>query len=108
MAHTVGWTGDGADDLDDVARFIARDSPAYAQDLVHEALAAARSLRQFPERGRVIPEGADPAYRELFIRKSYGLLDRIDENRVFVVGFVHAARDLAALWERYEKPDPTS
>jgi plasmid stabilization system protein ParE len=108
MAHTVRWTLDASEDLDDVARFIARDSPAYAQDLVREALAAGRSLRRFPERGRVIPEGQDPEYRELFVRRSYRLLYRLVETRVFVIGFVHAARNLTALWERYQKPVPPS
>jgi toxin ParE1/3/4 len=107
MAHTVRWTKDAFADLDDAARYIARDSRAYAEDVVREALAAARSLRTFPERGRVIPEGNDPRYRELFVKKSYRLLYRIMDDRVVVVGFVHGRRDLFALWERYKSRLPS-
>jgi hypothetical protein len=52
-------------------------------------------------------EGNDPLYRELFVKKSDRLLYRIADKHVLVVGFVHAARDLSALWERY-KSRPSS
>lgn len=107
MAHAVRWSATAADDLEAVAVYIGRNSGAYARDVVREALRAAESLTISPERGRMTPEThGDPRHRELIVKRSYRLLYRIQENGdVIILGFVHGARDLAALWSRYER-DP--
>ena len=107
MARTVKWTETATNDLEEAADFIARDSRYYAAALVREARAAARSLRTFAERGRVVPEIDAPDNRELFIR-SYRLIYQVTTERVFIVALVHGARDLAALWERRGGPRETS
>lgn len=99
MARTVRWTESAAKDLDEAAHFIGRDSRFYAKALVREARAAARSLRTLADRGRVVPEFDAPDIRELFIR-SYRLIYRVTASRVFILAFVHGARDLTALWRR--------
>jgi len=62
-----------ARELDEIAQFIGRDSKFYAAAFVREARGAARSLKRFAERGRVVPEVADPEIRELFV-SSYRLV----------------------------------
>lgn len=59
---------------------------------------AARSLKIFAERGRVVPEARSSDIRELFV-KSYRLIYQITVDSVTVVAFVHSARDLVRLWE---------
>src|SRR5262245_26582706 len=66
-----------------------------------------QSLQTFAERGRVVPEIDAPDIRELFIR-SYRLLYQVTADRVFILAFVHGARDLTALWERRGGPRETS
>jgi plasmid stabilization system protein ParE len=68
VARTVKWTETAAKDLEEVAEFIGRDSRFYAAALVREARAAARSLRTFAERGRVVPEIDTLDIREIFVR----------------------------------------
>jgi plasmid stabilization system protein ParE len=63
---------------------------------MREARDAARSLQQFAERGRLVPEEKDPKIRELFVQ-SYRLIYRIRGNDVQIINFVHGARDLAAI-----------
>lgn len=99
MARAVRWTEAAAEDLEEAADFIARDSRFYAMALVREATAAARSLRTFAERGRPVPEANSADTRELFV-KSYRLIYKIGPQMNWVVAFVHGARDLGALWER--------
>ncbi len=99
MARTVRWTEAAADDLSEAAEFIAKDSPFYATALVREARAAAFSLRRFADRGRVVPESNSPAIRELFI-KHYRLIYQVTIDHVFILAFIHGARDLAALWKQ--------
>jgi toxin ParE1/3/4 len=96
---TLAWT-----DVEQIARFIARDSPRYAIVLQREAQAAARSLRQFAERGRIVPEREDDRLRELFVARSYRLIYRlVGDDAVDVIAFVHGARDLDAFLRRQER-----
>jgi toxin ParE1/3/4 len=107
VARTVRWTETATKDLEAVAEFIGRDSRFYAAALVREARAVARSLRTFAERGRVVPEIDASDIREIFIR-SYRLIYQVTADHVFILAFVHGARDLSALWERRGGPPETS
>ena len=99
MARKVTWTKSAWIDLDEVADYIGKDSPNYARAFVREVRDAARSLASLPERGRIVPEFNDPSIRELFVR-SYRLIYQVTGQTVYVVGFIHGARDIFALWER--------
>ena len=107
MARTVRGTENATQDLEGAAEFIGRDSRFYAAALVQETRAAARSLRTFAERGRVVPEIDAPDIRELFIG-SYRLIYQVTAERVFILAFVHGTRDLTALWGRRGEPPETS
>jgi plasmid stabilization system protein ParE len=98
MARTVKWTEVATEDLSKTAEFIAKDSPFYAMALVREVRAAAMSLRNFADRGRVVPESNSPEIRELFI-KQYRLIYQVTADNVFILAFIHGARDLAAIWQ---------
>ena len=91
MAAGVTWTQATQMELDCAASFIARDSQHYANELVKEARLTALSLRRFPRRGRIVPELANPAVRELFVGR-YRLVYEIKEDSVRVVAFLHGAR----------------
>ena len=99
MARKVTWTKSARIDLEEVADYIGKDSPHYAGAFVREVRDAARSLVYLAERGRTVPEFNDPSIRELFVR-SYRLIYQVAEEAVYVIGFIHGARDLLALWER--------
>jgi plasmid stabilization system protein ParE len=91
-------------DLAAAADFIARDSAFYASALVREVRLAALSLRHFSERGHRVPEGNDPTIRELFV-KNYRLIYQVTPQAVFILAFIHGARDLAGLWKQFNQPD---
>ncbi len=99
MARKVTWTETAWIDLEEVADYIGKDSPHYAGAFVREVRDAARSLAHIAERGRTVPEFNDPSIRELFVR-SYRLIYQVTGQTVHIVGFIHGARDLSALWER--------
>ena len=96
MGWRVKWTTPAWRDVEEQARFIARDSPRYAIALQRGAQAAASSLREFARRGRVIPEREDDNLRELIVGNSYRPVYRILADEVHVIAFVNAARDLDA------------
>ena len=87
----IVWTDSAWQELDDAASFIARVSPRYAATLTDEARSAARSLRKFPRRGRMVPEIGDETIREIFV-KSYRLIYEIRELEIVVLAFLHGAR----------------
>ncbi len=99
MARKVMWSYEATEDLDALAEYIARDSSFYAAAFTHEILDVSRSLNEFSERGRIVPELGDPKIRELLI-KDYRLIYNIEQSRVVILALVHGARDLKALWEK--------
>jgi toxin ParE1/3/4 len=99
MARKVTWTESAWIDLEEVADYIAKDSPHYAGAFIREVRDAARSLAYLAERGRIVPEFNDPLIRELIV-KSYRLIYKVTEQTTYILGFIHGARDLSALWER--------
>ena len=105
MARAVTWTEAAWKDLEEIADYLARDSRSYAAAFIREMRDAALSLSGFAERGRVVPEISDPAIRELFVRR-YRLIYRITEHTVYVLGIIHGARYLSALWEREKRSIP--
>ena len=93
MAWRVTWTDSAWRELEDAASYIAQDSPRYAAALMGDAWSAARSLKQWPRRGRTVPEFDNPAVREIFV-KSYRLIYEVHDNRVVILAFIHGARQL--------------
>ena len=97
MARQVIWTEVAWSDLQEVANYISQDSIHYAAALVREVRDAARSLNNFSERGHIVPEFNRPNIRELFVR-SYRLVYQVTESNIYILGFIHGARDLKTLW----------
>lgn len=104
MGWRVRWTTPAWADVEEQARFIARDSPRYAIVLQREAQAAAKSLRQFARRGRVVPERGDDRLRELLVGNSYRLIYRIvADDELHIVVFINSARDLDAFLKQADR-----
>ncbi|MBI3922696.1 MAG: type II toxin-antitoxin system RelE/ParE family toxin [Armatimonadetes bacterium] len=99
MALRVKWTETAWADPESVADYIAQDSPYYAAAFVRETRDAARSLARLSKRGRTVPEFDNPTVREIFVR-DYRLIYHLTPRTVYVIGFIHGARDLRSLWER--------
>jgi len=102
MARKIIWSFEATADLEAIADYIARDSSFYAASFVIEVREASRSLNEFSERGRIVPELSNPSVRELFI-KDYRLIYRIEESRVDILGLIHGRRDLKILWKKEQR-----
>jgi addiction module RelE/StbE family toxin len=96
MDIRVSWSPTALDDVDAIAEYIHRDSPAYASAVVSKLLEAARNLATSPNAGRIVPEFDDETIRERFVY-SYRLIYRIQGNDVLVVAVVHGRRLLVPL-----------
>jgi len=102
MARKIIWSFEATADLEAIADYIAKDSSFYAASFVIEVREASRSLNEFSERGRIVPELSNPSIRELFI-KDYRLIYRIEESRVDILGIIHGRRDLKTLWKKEQR-----
>ena len=102
MVRKINWAYEATADLEALAEYIARDSAFYASAFVQEIRDASRSLNEFFERGRIVPELGSSNIRELFVRE-YRLIYSIEESRIVILGLIHGKRDLRRLWERRER-----
>jgi plasmid stabilization system protein ParE len=101
--RTVTWSRSAESALDEVVTHINQDSPANARQVLVAALKAAASLAALAERGRVVPELADPTIRELLVLK-YRLLYRVSKEDVTILTFLRGVRDFAT-WRKDQVVD---
>jgi toxin ParE1/3/4 len=99
MDWEVIWTQAAWSDLEEIADYIAKDSPAYAAAFVSEVREASRSLSTLAKRGRMVPEFQSPSVRELLM-ENYRMIYKTGKNSTYIIGFIHGARDLKASWKR--------
>jgi plasmid stabilization system protein ParE len=94
--YLVRWADAAARDLEEIASFVARESPENAQRLLAKLEAAAASLELHPRRGRIVPElmfFGLRRWRELVVRP-YRLVYRIGTRSVIVLAVFDGRRDL--------------
>lgn len=90
----VEWSDLARDDLDDLVRYISRDSSFYALRFGQKIVLATRRLKDFPESGRLIPEADDKSLRQIIVQ-NYRVMYRLESNRVLVLAIMHGSRDVA-------------
>jgi plasmid stabilization system protein ParE len=97
VARKVVWAQAAVDDLEAAVEFVGRASESFAATLARDAIDASRSLSQFAERGRVVPEVEHPDLRELFVR-AHRMIYRVGKQDVTIVAFFHGRRDFDTAW----------
>lgn len=90
----LDWSAPALDDLDDIVRYISKDSSYYAREFAERVFAATDRLVDFPLVGRLVPEADDVTIREVLVQ-SYRVMYRVENTRVLVVAVIHGRRDLS-------------
>jgi toxin ParE1/3/4 len=93
MARRVAWSRGALEDLENIAEYIAADSPTYAANVVKKITSASRMLAQFPRSGRKVPEFDDDNVRELIVY-SYRLIYRLTSEEILIAAIIHGSRNL--------------
>lgn len=91
---SIKWTESAWADLENIADYIAKDSPYYAKKLVDEIRFIVRNLTKFPQIGRIVPEVKMSEIREVIIG-NYRIVYQITRQLIYIVGIIHTARDLS-------------
>jgi toxin ParE1/3/4 len=91
MAHRVVWSRRALHDIEAIAEYIAADSPAYASIVVKKIVNHTRSLAQFPNSGRKVPEFDVENIRELIVY-SYRIIYQVEGGEVLIAAVIHGKR----------------
>jgi len=89
----IVWSLTAASNLENICKFIAKDSTSYASLFGQRIVEIIESLSVFPKAGRVVPEYKNENIRERFY-KSYRIVYRIRPSYIEVVAIVNFARHL--------------
>ena len=87
----VRWSEQALDDLEEIRRFISRDSPFYAERVVDSVFQAVDRLTEHPLSGRIVPEFENPGIRELILG-SYRIVHRVREDVILISTISHSSR----------------
>ncbi len=104
----VVWAQIARNDLLDISDHIAQDRPKTALQILAKIEEKVTSLREFPERGRTVPEFEKMGilqYRELII-KPWRVIYRIDLSMVVILSVLNGRRNVEdVLYRRLTRPD---
>lgn len=87
----IRWSNDAIEDLKEICRFIALDSPYYAKIFNDRIFEVVENLKLFPEMGRWVPESDVPKAREL-IYKSYRIIYQNKGDYLEIITIIHGSR----------------
>ena len=93
MDYQVKLSRSAQADIEDITRYISIDDPDQALRFGRFLIEHTKTLGQFPERGRTVPEFEDEAIREIIVR-AYRVVYRVnhDQKTIEVIRFWHAGR----------------
>ena len=94
----VAWTRSALDCLNEILATIATDAPRTAIRMLDVFDATAESLSDLAMRGRVVPEIADSAIREVFVYR-YRLIYQVAADDIRILAVIPGAMDYRA-WLR--------
>lgn len=89
----IKWTHRALEELDDIANYISKDSPKYAQILVKQIYEMISHLKQYPKLGRRVPEYRDPKLREI-LYKTYRIIYLIKKEHLEIISIIQGSRKL--------------
>jgi toxin ParE1/3/4 len=85
--YKVSWASAAESDLTNIILYIAEESPVNARTIFDKIKEKTPSLKQFPERDRIVPELQDQGinlYREIIV-PPWKIVYRISEKKVYVL-----------------------
>jgi plasmid stabilization system protein ParE len=92
----VTWQTRAIEDLEEIRRAMARDTPAYAADFVFWVMWAVHRIEGCPTRGRVMPGFVAEDLREVFVR-DHRIVYQIVGDEVVILTIRHGTQPLGDL-----------
>ena len=80
----VIWSQESLKQLIEIEIFIAKDSPDRAAKFIHKLIDRGEKIKDYPYRGRVVPEFSFNEMREVF-EKSYRIIYKISKDQIEIL-----------------------
>ncbi len=79
----IKWTKEALFNIQDIEDFISQDNPQAAVKFIDKLITLVESLKDFPEKGRVVPELSFEQIREI-IYKNYRIVYLVKKKSIEV------------------------
>ncbi|MDD1744314.1 MAG: type II toxin-antitoxin system RelE/ParE family toxin [Candidatus Methanoperedens sp.] len=93
MATEIRWSPRAVSNLEEICKYIARDSKHYASLFAKKILIIIKNIPQFPRSGRAVPEYSDENLREK-VYQNYRIVYRLKDDSIEIVAICHGAKQL--------------
>lgn len=87
----ITWSSRAKKGVSEYGEYIAQDNPDDASDWIEEILDVVERLKDFPEKGRKVPEVRRTDIREIYF-KSHRIVYRIELKRIVILTVRHIRR----------------
>ncbi|MEL6338556.1 MAG: type II toxin-antitoxin system RelE/ParE family toxin [Myxococcota bacterium] len=104
-ARSIRWSFRALRDLDEIATYIARDSPRAARTWIDKLRTTAERAARMPLAARVVPEIQRDDVREVFLR-SYRIVYGVRDDHIFVFTVFGGGKLLSESAVAEEEPKP--
>ena len=90
----IVWSFIAAGNLIESNRYIAKDNPDAARNVIKDIYEAGNRIKEFPEKGRFVPEFRKNNIREIFCR-GYRIIYKIEAKRITILTVRHMRQRLS-------------
>ena len=89
----VAWSYVALGNLIEANKYISSENPEAARKVVNDIYDTANKIKEFPEKGRIVPEIRRKNVREVFCFE-YRVIYRIESRRIFILTVRHMKQRL--------------
>jgi plasmid stabilization system protein ParE len=89
----VVWSFVAAGNLIENNQYIAKENPVAARAVISDIYDAGNKIKEFPEKGRVVPEIGKSNIKEIFCR-GYRIIYKIESKRITILTVRHMREQL--------------
>ena len=84
----VAWSYVALGNLIEANKYISSENPEAARKVINDIYDAGNKIKEFPEKGRIVPEIRRKNVREVFCFE-YRIIYRIETRRIFILTVRH-------------------
>lgn len=89
----VTWTDTAQITLQQIHDYIARETKYYANKVTKDIINISKKLRDFPYKGRMVPESNREEIREVFIY-SYRMIYKVASKDILILRILHQHQNM--------------
>jgi toxin ParE1/3/4 len=89
----VIWSYVAVGNLIENSRYIAKENPDAARAVINDIYEAGNRIKEFPDKGRIVPEIGKSNVKEIFCR-SYQIIYKIESRKITILTVRHMRQHL--------------